>query len=174
MKSLILFFIIGATITLTQETSAEVLHFPDPQESCYETKDAAGIAVSECEFIGVHGYDEQFCHPLPGFDESYDVAEGVGSTWRLIDCSDGRIVDILVRDTANGIELKNEMLAYRELLLDAGTKPTISEITEHMASIGGKSEFRSEILSPEETKRFCSHAVVREEPCLSGAEAEEN
>ena len=128
MKALIFLLITGATITVARVTFAEVLHIPEPQEFCYETKDAAGIAVTKCERMGVHGYDAQFCRPLPGFDENYVVAEWVGSTWWLIDCSDGRTVDILVRDIANGIDLKNEMLTYRERLLDAGTKPTISEI----------------------------------------------
>jgi len=174
MKRLILLIIIGAAIPVASASIAEVLQFPEPQQFCYETKGASGNAVTQCETVGIHGYDEQFCRPLPGFDENYVVAELVGSTWWLIDCSDGRTVDILVRDIANGIELKNEMLTYRERLLDAGAKPKISEITEHMASIGSKFEFRSEILSPEETKRFCSYAVLRDDPCLSGADAEDN
>jgi hypothetical protein len=174
VKPLIFMLITGATITVSHVAIAEVLHIPEPQEVCYETKDAAGSAVTNCETMGVHGYDAQFCRPLPGFDENYVVAEWVGSTWWLIDCTDGRTVDILVRDIANGIELENEMLTYRERLLNAGAKPTITEIAEHMASLGSKFEFRAKILSPEEKKRFCSYAVVREEPCLSGAHLEEN
>lgn len=174
MKRLIFLIIIGAAIPVACASIAEVLHFPEPPQLCYETKDASGNAVTQCETVGVVGYDEQFCRPLPGFGENYLVAEWVGSIWWLIDCSDGRTVDILVRDIANGIDLKKEILTYRERLLDAGAKPKISEITEHMASIGGKFEFRSEILSPEETKRFCSYAVLQVDPCLSGAGAEGN
>lgn len=162
----------GSAITVAQAAFAEVLPIPAPTKTCYETKDAAGMAVTKCETVGILGYDEQFCRPLPGFDENYVVAEWVGSTWWLIDCSDGRTVDILISDMGNGLDLKRQMLAYRAQLLDAGAKPTISEITEHMVSIGSKFEFRAEILSPEETKRFCSYAVVREEPCLSEADPE--
>jgi len=150
------------------------LNIPASQEVCFQTEDAKGADVTECVTSGVHGFDELFCRPLPGFNESYVVVEWVGSLWQVIDCSDGRSVEILIRDEANGLELTTEMIAYREGLLDSGAKPSISDIIGHMVSLGSKFEFRAESLDPAETKRFCSYSVVQEEPCLSGADIPEN
>jgi hypothetical protein len=167
MKLQMPFLLFVALIAGAPAASAGVLTIPEPTEFCYPTKDDKGVESTECVITAVHGYDQRFCRPLPGFDESFVVAEFAGTYWQLLDCADGRVVEILTSE--GDFDVRNEMLTYREGLLDSGATPSLSQIIDHMVARGSKFAFRDKILDKEATERFCSVQVAEETPCLSKA-----